>query len=129
MDFILGARYGFHRQAYRRLSVERRLPRRLRAQPDRLDYARAVPRFVYEAGVNDAGRGLPVELPALPGEQCLQAGHRIRVDISSSNFPRFDVNPNSGGTLGEPGPIVVADNTIHHDAERPSHLVLPVVEE
>ena len=54
-------------------------------------------------------------------------GHRIRLDISSSNFPRFDVNSNTGGPLGEPGPMMVADNTVHHAAARPSHIVLPVV--
>jgi putative CocE/NonD family hydrolase len=50
------------------------------------------------------------------------AGHRIRLDISSSNFPRFDVNPNTG----EPPPAArrtaIAANTVHMDAERPSHL-------
>jgi predicted acyl esterase len=49
------------------------------------------------------------------------------VDISSSNFPRFDVNPTTGGPLGEPGPVVVAENTIYHDAARPSHLLLPII--
>ncbi|MGH7986425.1 MAG: CocE/NonD family hydrolase [Candidatus Binataceae bacterium] len=55
------------------------------------------------------------------------SGHRLRVDISSSNFPRFDVNLNNGGPLGVPGPIVIADNTIHHDAAHPSHLLMPVI--
>jgi uncharacterized protein len=55
-------------------------------------------------------------------------GHRIRVDISSSNFPRFDVNPNTGGPLGQERRLRVAGNTLHHDASRPSHIVLPVSE-
>ena len=63
-----------------------------------------------------------------PTSNLFQRGHRIRVDISSSNFPRFDVNPNTGGPLGLPGASVVADNTIHHDAAHPSHLLLPMVE-
>jgi putative CocE/NonD family hydrolase len=63
-----------------------------------------------------------------PISNLFQRGHRIRVDISSSNFPRFDVNPNTGGPLGLPGASVVADNTIHHDAAHPSHLLLPMVE-
>lgn len=54
-------------------------------------------------------------------------GHRIRVDISSSNFPRFDVNPNTGEPLNQNTKTVVATNTIYHDAEHPSHIVLPVV--
>jgi putative CocE/NonD family hydrolase len=62
-----------------------------------------------------------------PVSNLFKRGHRIRVDVSSSNFPRFDVNPNNGGPLGVPGPLVVADNTVFHDSPRPSHLVLPVV--
>lgn len=55
-------------------------------------------------------------------------GHRLRVDISSSNFPRFDVNPNTGGPLGQERRLRVAENTLYHDASRPSHIVLPVRE-
>ena len=54
-------------------------------------------------------------------------GHRIRVDISSSNFPRFDVNPNTGEPLGRHRRMVRADNTIFHSADYPSHIVLPVL--
>jgi uncharacterized protein len=57
-----------------------------------------------------------------------RAGHRIRLDISSSNFPRFDVNPNTGGPLGVERRFELAHQTIHHDARRPSHIVLPVVD-
>ncbi len=53
-------------------------------------------------------------------------GHRIRVDISSSNFPRFDVNPNTGGPLGRERRTRVAVNTLYHDRLRPSHIVLPL---
>jgi hypothetical protein len=55
-------------------------------------------------------------------------GHRIRVDISSSNFPRLDVNPNTGEPLGSSRRTVIAENTAYHDAERPSHIELWVVE-
>jgi len=54
-------------------------------------------------------------------------GHRIRVDISSSNFPRFDRNPNTGRTIATETELVVAEQRILHDAEHPSHLVLPVM--
>ena len=54
-------------------------------------------------------------------------GHRIRVDISSSNFPFFDVNPNTGERLGHQTHMVKAQNTVYHDAARPSHIVLPLV--
>ena len=56
-----------------------------------------------------------------------EPGHRIRLDISSSNFPRFDANPNTGEAYVErSGATVEALNTIHMGPEYPSHLVLPV---
>ena len=51
-------------------------------------------------------------------------GHRIRLDVSSSNFPRFDVNPNTGEPLGANRRWVAVDNTVYHDARRPSSLAL-----
>ena len=53
-------------------------------------------------------------------------GHRIRLDISSSNFPNFDPNPNTGEPIGYHTHTRVAQNTVYHDAERPSRLLLPV---
>lgn len=73
------------------------------------------------------GEVYEVSIPLYPVSNLFARGHRIRLDISSSNFPRFDVNPNIGGPLGEPGGMIVADNTVHHGAVRPSHIVLPVV--
>ena len=54
-------------------------------------------------------------------------GHRIRVDISSSNFPRFDVNPNTGEPLGANRRTLVVENTIFHDARRASGIKLSVM--
>jgi uncharacterized protein len=54
-------------------------------------------------------------------------GHRIRVEISSSNFPRFDRNPNTGDVFGEGDVMQPADQTIFHDDRHPSRIVLPVV--
>jgi putative CocE/NonD family hydrolase len=62
-----------------------------------------------------------------PTSNVFKRGHRIRLDISSSNFPRFDVNPNSGEPLNRHRRMVVATNTIYHDANHPSHVVLPVI--
>jgi uncharacterized protein len=73
------------------------------------------------------GEVYKVSFPLYPTSNLFKAGHRIRVDISSSNFPRFDVNPNTGAPLGEPGSIVVTENSVYHEAEHPSHVVLPVV--
>ena len=53
--------------------------------------------------------------------------HRIRLDIASSNFPRFDVNPNTGECIGLNRCVVVAKNTVYHDRTHPSHIVLPVI--
>ncbi len=66
-----------------------------------------------------------IELP--PISNLFVEGHTIRVDISSSNFPRFDVNPNTGEPLGLHTRFDKADNTVYLDAGRPSHIVLPVV--
>lgn len=57
------------------------------------------------------------------------AGHRIRLEVSSSNFPRFDRNTNTGGVIAREteADFVVATNTVLHDAGHPSHVVLPVV--
>ena len=58
-----------------------------------------------------------------------KAGHRLRVHVTSSSFPRFDRNPNTGRPLGQdrPSDLRSAVQTVFHDAEHPSHIVLPVV--
>jgi len=56
-----------------------------------------------------------------------RSGHRIRVEVSSSNFPRFDRNPNTGHPFGVDAELVSAKQTIFHDREHPSHLVLPII--
>lgn len=56
-----------------------------------------------------------------------QAGHRLRVEISSSNFPRFDRNPNTGAPLGSDARLETARQTVHHTAAHPSHILLPVI--
>lgn len=69
----------------------------------------------------------PFTIEMYPTSLVFKKGHRMRVDISSSNFPRFDVNPNTGEPLNNNRRSAVAVNVIYHDAERPSHIVLPVV--
>lgn len=73
--------------------------------------------------------GQPVELTfeLYPTSLVFRRGHRIRLDISSSNFPRFDVNPNTGGPLGQERTRRVARNSVYHDPTHPSHIVLPVI--
>jgi putative CocE/NonD family hydrolase len=59
--------------------------------------------------------------------QVFKAGHRLRVQVTSSDFPRYDRNLNSGGLVASESHPVVAVNTVFHDAARPSHLVLPIL--
>ncbi len=54
-------------------------------------------------------------------------GHRIRVDVSSSNFPRFDRNPNTGHRFGEDAELRKAEQAVHHSRRHPSHILLPVI--
>ena len=62
-----------------------------------------------------------------PTSNVFLKGHRIRVDISSSNFPRFDRNPNTGHKFGENDQIQIAHQNVFHDSLHPSHILLPVV--
>ena len=57
-----------------------------------------------------------------------EAGHKIRVAISSSNYPRFMATGNNGLLANETGPVLIAENTIHHGPEYPSRLILPIVD-
>ena len=67
------------------------------------------------------------EFTLYPISNLFVAGHRIRVDVSSSSFPHFDVNPNTGEPMGRHTHTVVARNTVYVDRARPSHIVLPIV--
>jgi hypothetical protein len=58
---------------------------------------------------------------------CFLRGHRIRVEISSSNFPQFDRNPNTGHPFGLDAELRPARQTVFHDADHPSHILLPIV--
>jgi putative CocE/NonD family hydrolase len=73
------------------------------------------------------GEVVQVSFPLYPTGNLFKRGHRIRVDISSSNFPRFDVNPNTGDALGQERRKLPAQNTVHHSVDHPSHVVLPII--
>lgn len=68
-----------------------------------------------------------VTIRLYPTSNVFAAGHRIRLDISSSNFPRFDVNPNTGGPIGIERRKKIADNTVYHSKIHASHIVLPII--
>ena len=73
------------------------------------------------------GEVYPITVKLYPTANVFKRGHRIRVDISSSNFPRFDVNPNTGEPLANHRLQQTCVNTIHHNSEHRSHIVLPIV--
>ncbi len=68
-----------------------------------------------------------ITIKLYPTSNVFKKGHRIRVDISSSNFPRFDVNPNSGEPLAQHRKTVVATNTVYHSQMYPSRIILPLI--
>ena len=55
------------------------------------------------------------------------AGHSVRLEVSSSNFPRFDRNPNTGAPLGEDARLEKADQRVHHSSIHPSHILLLII--
>jgi putative CocE/NonD family hydrolase len=68
-----------------------------------------------------------ISVTLFPTANLFQAGHRIRLDISSSNFPKFDVNPNTGEPDGAARRKRVARNTVYVDSSRPSAIRLPIL--
>jgi hypothetical protein len=92
----------------------------------------AILRARYREGLDrevlmEPGRVYPVRVNVHATGNYFGPRHRIRVEISSSNFPRFDRNLNTGGDNSRDTTMVVARNTIHHSSRYPSHLLLPVV--
>ena len=69
----------------------------------------------------------PFTIRLYPTSNIFKQGHRIRLDVSSSNFPRFDINPNTGEPLQEHRRMVPADNTVYHSTVSTSHVVLPII--
>ena len=74
-----------------------------------------------------AGQVYEITIELFPIGNLFVPGHRLRLDISSSNFPHFDVNPNSGEPEGLMEHPRIAENRVFVDLERPSHIVLPVI--
>lgn len=73
------------------------------------------------------GEVYDVRIALPPTSNRFARGHRIRIDVSSSNFPRFDVNPNTGEPVGRHTHQVVARNAVYLDRARPSQVVLPII--
>lgn len=73
------------------------------------------------------GEVYDVEIQLFPTSNLFAAGHRIRLDVASSNFPHFDVNPGTGAPAGVFSEAVAAVNRIHTGPDHVSRLVLPIV--
>lgn len=74
----------------------------------------------------EPGKVYGIEIRAFPTANLFAAGHRIRIDIASSNFPHFDVNPGTCAPAGEASEPVVAICTLHTGPDAPSRVVLPI---
>src|ERR1700688_1673369 len=75
----------------------------------------------------ESGKVYKVTLQPMTTSNFFPAGHRIRIEVSSSNFPRFDRNLNTGGNNYDEVKGVVAHNSIHHSSQYPSQVTVTVV--
>lgn len=75
----------------------------------------------------EKGTVYKVVLQPLNTSNYFAAGHRLRLEVSSSNFPRFDRNLNTGGNNYDEASGVIAHNTVHHSVEHPSNVTISVV--
>jgi putative CocE/NonD family hydrolase len=80
-----------------------------------------------EPSLIEPGRPYCYEIDLWSTSNVFKAGHRIRLQVTSSNFPRWDRNPNTGHPLGADAELAVARQTVFHDRERPSQVVLPIL--
>ncbi len=76
----------------------------------------------------EEGEVCRIEMSPMSTSNYFGKGHRIRIEISSSNFPRFERNLNTGGSNHDETEWVIATNKIHHSGEYPSQIRLPVIE-
>jgi len=73
------------------------------------------------------GQVYRMEIDLVGTSVAFRKGHRIRVHLTSSHFPQFDRHPNTGAAFGTGDTVRVAQQTVYHDAERASHILLPVI--
>jgi uncharacterized protein len=85
----------------------------------------------YRDGLNEslleAGQPYCMKIDLWATSNVFRAGHRIRLQITSSNFPRWDRNPNTGHPLGQDAELRTAEQTILHDRDHPSQVLLPLI--
>ncbi len=75
----------------------------------------------------EPGKTYEYEIDLWATSNVFKTGHRIRLDVTSSNFPRWDRNPNTGHDFGADAELAIAHQTILHDREHPSYVTLPIV--
>ena len=75
----------------------------------------------------EKGKVYELNLSPMATSNYFEKGHRIRIEISSSNFPRFARNLNTGGANFDESKGVIAQNEIYHNSKYPSHIVLPMI--
>ena len=75
----------------------------------------------------EPGQPAEIEVDLWSTSMVFNKGHRIRVAVTGSNYPRFDINPNTGWPAWPMGPALKAHNQVLCDKEHPSDIVLPVV--
>ncbi|MGI9294662.1 MAG: CocE/NonD family hydrolase [Pseudomonadales bacterium] len=75
----------------------------------------------------EPGKIYEYTIELLPTANVFRKGHQIRIHLSSSSWPLWDRNPNTGSPIGMDAEVRIANQTVYHDRERPSHIVLPVI--
>jgi putative CocE/NonD family hydrolase len=84
-------------------------------------------RYDRPAADTPAHTGTEIRIDLWPTSTVFKKGHRLRLEVSSSNYPRFDRNPNTGRSIPFETKPVAAMQTVRHDAVCPSRLILPVI--
>ena len=97
------------------------------AQPDRRHYPCPLPRVALAAALLTPGKVYEYTIDMWSTSNVFKAGHRIRLEISSSNFPRFDRNHNTGHDLFADPETRPALQTVIHQSRMASYLTLPVI--
>ena len=75
----------------------------------------------------EPGKIYEYKIELLPIAIILRKGHRIRIHVSSSSWPLWDRNQNTGNPIGLDAKMIVARQTIYHDADHPSCIILPII--
>lgn len=99
-------------------------------QPDGTPYnvSDGILRRQYAASADPATADpVPIEISLWPTSMVFRQGHRIRLEVASSNFPRYDRNPNTGAPIATATVTAVARQAVHHGPDALSRIVLPVV--